>query len=122
MVNSCIFVLSIRQNLKNIIMKVGTHTSVTINKGAIFSQTNLYLKNNEVVKSNKVTYFSIDNRSKMIDAIVRLEQCNITVNNTKRVLNSILKALSNNNIEYKILSQRFPFEDNYTETEIEFIQ
>ena len=103
-------------------MKIGIHTDVTINKGAIFSQTNLYLKNNEVVKGNKVTYFSIDNRSKMIDAIIRLEQCNITVNNTKRVLNSILKALSNNNIDYNILSQRFPFEDNYTETEIEFIQ
>lgn len=118
--------LYICREQKNIMTtQIGTFTKININKGAIISQTTLFLDcNNEIVKGDDVCYTQIDNRKKLIEFISTLEQCRIEFNNTKRVYKTFDKFFVDNNIDFKIESKDFPFEDEgdseYMELEGEF--
>ena len=92
--------------------KIGIHTNIHVTKGAVISQTPLFMNDcNKVVKGDDVCYFEIKNRKELFDFMSTLEQCTIEFDNTKRVYKSFDKFFTDNNIDFKIESKDFPFED-----------
>lgn len=100
--------------------KIGVYTKVTINKGSCVSQDNMFMIDGKVVKGSKTTIFEINNRGRLYNFLLSLEQCKVVIHHYKSVVTKIMKILSDNNIDIIDYVERCPFNDKYLEVEFEF--